>query len=96
MTLTHLSHFGLEKIGETADNVVFSGTLGSCKRMAFAHGMEIEKYEGRILSSVNGHAIHAPVSESNPTLIWFKGGGLILKGRDDYSLVMPLKVWKND
>lgn len=93
MTITHLSHFGLTLISETTTNVVLSGSLAACKRMAAAHGMEIEQYEGRIESCKGGHAVYVPVDQSKPNRILFKDGGMIQKCRDDYSLVMPLNVW---
>jgi hypothetical protein len=96
MTLTHLSHFGLEKLAETSTNVVFSGSLAACKRLAFAHGMEVESYEGRCLGMAGGRATVAAADATNFSAVWFKGGGLVLKGRDNYTLVMPLEVWRND
>lgn len=96
MTITHLSHFDLEVCGETADSVVLSGTLAACKRIAFAHGMEIERYEGTIVSSNGGHATCAPVSESRPNRILFKTGGLIQRCRDDYAVVIPRSVWETN
>ena len=93
MTLTHASHLGLEIIGVTKDSVVLAGTLASCKRIAAAHGMEIEKHEGSILSSNCGVATYAPVNESRPNRILYAGGGMIQRGRDDYSIVIPRRVW---
>lgn len=63
--------------------------------MAFAHGMEIDRYEGQIIAINNGKALYAPVNEKSYTTIWFKGSGLITKGRDDWSLVMPVKLWES-
>jgi hypothetical protein len=63
--------------------------------MAFAYGMEIEKYEGRITGFVGRTATYLPVDEAKPNAIIFKGGGLIQRGRDNYALVMPLEVWRN-
>jgi hypothetical protein len=96
MTLTHLSHLDLTEIARTGDSIVFEGTLAACKRMAFAHGMEIERYEGPILSMNGGVAQYGMASETRPAAIWFKNGGLIIKGRDNYCFVMPLGVWMND
>lgn len=94
MTITHISHFGLKNIGITSDNVLFSGSKGACKRMASAHGMEVEKYEGRILGSDCGIAATMTADSETFSICWFIGGGMVIKGRDDYTLVMPLGVWE--
>jgi hypothetical protein len=96
MTIAHISHYDLTEIGRTSDNIVFSGSLGACKRMAAAHGMEVESMEGAITGCDGNRATYLPPDESKPALAWFKGGGLIIRGRDDYSLLMPLAVWMND
>lgn len=96
MTATHLNHFGLQHTATTNDSILFSGSLGNCKRMAAAHGMEVEKCEGAILSSDCGHAIYAPVNESAPMRVLYRNGGMIQKCQSDYTLVMPLAVWMND
>ena len=93
MTNTHVSHLGLELIRETDTSIVFAGTLGACKRMAFAHGMEIERYEGRTVAVNGRYAITTPVDTTNPNRIWFINGGMIQKTVGDYTLVMPRKVW---
>jgi hypothetical protein len=97
MTITHLSHFDAELIAETKDNVIFLGTLAACRRLAFAHGMEVERYEGPILSSIGGIAQYASADAKNFAICWFVGRGMIIKVGigDDYSLVMPVNVWKN-
>jgi hypothetical protein len=96
MTITHTSHFGLTLINTTETSAVFCGTLSACKRMAFAHGMEIEQYEGRVVAINGRHATFAPVDESNPNRIWFVNGGMIQKTPGDYTLVMPIEVWLNN
>lgn len=93
MVITHLSHFGLEKIGETKDTVIFSGSLANCKRLAFAHGMEVEKYEGYIVSSDSAGAVYTPADGKNFSRILFKTGGMIQKCQTGYALVMPVAVW---
>ena len=92
-TTTHLSHFGLTKIAETDTGIVFDGTLAACKRMAAAHGMKIERYEGAVMGMDGGHATFAPANETHPLWIMYRDGGLIQKGRAGYTLVMPLAVW---
>lgn len=43
MTYTHISHFGLKELSRTQDVIVLgSPTLGAVKRIAAAHGFEIE------------------------------------------------------
>lgn len=95
MTLTHLSHFGLTLLRETADNVVFEGSLAACRRMAFAHGMEVDRYEGRTVSVNAGRAVTTPASEGDFSVCWFKGSGLVAKTRDGYCLVLPQAAWKS-
>jgi hypothetical protein len=95
MTITHLSHFGLTVIGQTTDNIIFEGPLQDCRRMAFAHGMEVDRYEGRTLAIDGRGAILAPADASNFSCCWFKGSGLLMKTRDAYCLVMPMSIWLN-
>lgn len=83
----------LEMIGNTSTSVVFQGSLISCRRMAFAHGMEIAKYEGRTISIDCGHAIMSPASKDNFSICWFKEGGMIAKTQDAYALVMPKDIY---
>ena len=94
MTITHLSHFDVELISETSGNVVFAGTLAACRRMAFAHGLEVDRTEGATISSENGRGVYAPADSNAPTMTWLKPSGLIAKGRDDYTLVMPKDRWE--
>lgn len=93
MTLTHTSHFGLTLLSQTDDNIVFEGSLSACRRMAFAHGMEVDRYEGRTISIDGRRATYTPADEKHFSICWFKGSGLIVKSRDGYCLVMPLAVW---
>ena len=93
MTSTHVSHFGLTLLATTKDNVVLEGTKSACWRMAYAHGMEIDRYEGKTVSYTNGVAVTAPADSSNFVWCYFKNGGFVLKGRDTYTLVLPLSVW---
>lgn len=93
MTITNLSHFGLTIIGETRENVIFSGSLADCKRMAFAHGMEVDRYEGRTVSFDRCHATYTPADAKDFSCCWFKGSGLIMKCDGCYCLVMPLAKW---
>lgn len=93
--MTRLSHFDVKEVARTETNVIFSGTLAGCRKLAFSHGMEVEKYEGRTISFDSRGAVKAPADANNFSACWFKGAGLLMKGRDDYSLVMPLAVWAN-
>lgn len=95
MTNTHVSHFGLNLINKTTTSVVFSGELSACKRMAFAHGMEISNYEGQTVACNGGRSIQTPVDTKNPNRIWFVDGGMIQRCPDDYTLVMPIEVWNS-
>lgn len=93
MTATHISHFGLTQIGQTADSIVFEGSLGACRRMAFAHGLEVEKYEGQTVSIEGGRATMAPASADKFTWCFFKQGGFICKTRDGWSLLLRMETW---
>jgi hypothetical protein len=96
MTLTHLSHFDVKQIGATDDNVIFEGTLAGCRRLAFSHGMEVESYQGRTTGMGGGRTYSESADATNFSCCWFKGGGLLIKGRDGYCLVMPRTTWIND
>lgn len=89
MTLTHVSHFGLTQIGMTSDNILLEGTLGNCKRMAHAHGLEVVREEGRILSSICGNAIHDMTNIVRLVL----NRGMIQKTPTGWVLVMNLVDW---
>jgi hypothetical protein len=89
MTQTHLSHFGLTIIGRTNDNVVLCGTLANCKRIAFAHGLEIIKELHPILSMCGGKATENTAKVSGFEL----SRGLIIKGRDNWTVCIPADVW---
>ncbi len=94
-TIAHLSHYDLTEIGTTSTNILFSGTLGACKRMAAAHGMEIEKYEGYVIGINGNQATYTPASATSFSRIWFVDGGMIQRCQGDFTLVMPLEVWRN-
>lgn len=96
MTITHVSHFGLELLNTTETGVVLCGTLGNCKRMAAAHGMEIREYEGRLISYNGFRGTYEPVDMKKPNRIWFKNGGMIQRTPGDYTLVIPRKVWEDN
>lgn len=96
MTLTHLSHFGLSQIGQTSDNILFEGSLAACKRMAFAHGMEIERYEGFLVGCDGSHATYTQADSRSFSRILLRNGGMIQKTRDGFCLVMPNSAWEND
>lgn len=81
--------------GLTPDNVILEGSLADCRQLAFACGMEVERYEGRILASDGGHAIYAPADASSFAICWLRGG-MIIKARDGFCLVMPLQVWREN
>ena len=93
-TIAHLSHYDLVEIGRTNDNILFSGNLAACKRMAAAHGMEIEKYEGYVVGNCSDGS-KTPTSPTQFSRIWFIKGGMIQRCQDDFTLVMPLEVWNN-
>ena len=93
MTNTHISHFGLEFTAQTLTSVVLSGTLANCKRIAAAHGMEIDRTEGRIVSCDGDNAIYSPTSGDKPNRIVYKNGGMIQRCANDYAIVIPVDVW---
>lgn len=96
MTITHLSHFGLTRIATTETNVLFEGGKGACKRLAAAHGMEVERYEGAITGSDCGIGHYLPATPESFSRCFYKGGGLIQKTRDAYCLVMPKEIWEKN
>lgn len=93
MTITHLSHLDLTKIGETRDSILFEGSLAACRRMAFAHGMEVEKYEGATVGMDGSRAFTIPADANSFVWCFFRGGGFIQRGRDNYCLLIPMAVW---
>lgn len=95
MTITHLSHFGLEKIGDTNDSIIFAGSLAACRRMAFAHGLEVDRYEGSIVSSDSGFATYTTATPESFSFCYFKQGGFICKARDGYSLLIRKEDWND-
>jgi hypothetical protein len=50
-TLAHVSHYGLKQLADTHGLVRFEGTMGHCKRLAAAHGLEWQ--EGWYHSSID-------------------------------------------
>ena len=95
MTITHPSHFDVREINRTSDSIVFSGTLAGCRKLAFAHGMEVAEYCGRLIEFDGVRAVSAPATPADFSVCYFVGGGLIHRGRDGYTLVMPMSVWIN-
>jgi|APGre2960657404_1045060.scaffolds.fasta_scaffold53212_1 hypothetical protein len=95
MTITHPSHFDLQEVSRTETSIVFSGTLAGCRKMAFSHGMEVAEYCGRLIEFDGVRAVSAPATSADFSVCYFVGGGLIHRGRDEYTLVMPLHVWMN-
>ena len=93
MTITHTSHFDVLEVARTNDSVVFSGTLAGCRKLAFAHGMEVAEYCGRLIEFDGVRAVSAPATPADFSVCYFVGGGLISKCQDGYTLVMPLSVW---
>lgn len=93
MIVTHTSHFGLNIDSRTEDSVVLSGTKANCLRMAAVLGLEIERYEGRTLSLINGVGFSESADRSNFTWCYFRQGGFIHRGRDEYSLVVRMADW---
>jgi hypothetical protein len=89
MTTTHLSHLDLELCGKSDSSVVLSGSLAACKRIAFAHGLEIVGTEGRITGTTGGIASH----NTADIVRYVLNQGMIQKCRDDWSIVIPLEVW---
>jgi hypothetical protein len=95
MVITHLSHYGLETLGQTTDSIVLEGTLANCKRMAFAHGLEITRSNTRLLSFNGSYAVYSSGDYVSYELTDANGlTGLIQKTRDGWALVMPLKLWE--
>lgn len=90
MTITHLSHFGLTGPKISGDSVLFDGTLADCKRMAFAHGLEVVKEEGRILE-INGTVA---LVDTTSVVRYGLTRGFIQKTRDGWTLLMPREIWE--
>lgn len=91
MTITHLSHFGLEEVGRSNENLILEGTLAACKRMAAAHGLEVVTTEGRTIGSDGKNAI-----VNTATVVrYLLTAGMIERTRDAWALVMPLTVWQD-
>lgn len=91
MVHMHLSHYGLKEIARSSTSIVLEGTLANCKRMAFAHGLEIVKANTRLISFDGSHAVYA--GGEDYVSYELSPRGLIHKGRDAWTLVMPIEVW---
>ena len=39
-TIAHVSHYGLTQLPTNKNYIRFQGTMGNCKRLAAAHGLE--------------------------------------------------------
>lgn len=90
MTNTHLRHFGLDHLVTSDTNIVLEGSLADCKRLAFAHGLEVVKEEGPILSCTGGKAIYG----TSPTVRYYLTRGLIhIAPNSKWILVMNLQDW---
>jgi hypothetical protein len=86
MTIKHISHFGLEQVGQTEDNILFSGSLSACKRLAAFHGCSV-KSEERMIETPKIARYWLETHDG-------QHGGSIHIGRDDWTLVLPVKVWQ--
>lgn len=93
MIATHVSHFGLEIVQKTETSVILSGTKANCLRMAAALGLHALRYEGRTVSIDGGEAVMAPAGRDDFVWCHFAEGGFILRGRDDYSLLVRRSDW---
>ena len=81
---------GLREIGRTGENVIYTGGLADCRRAAFVGGLDIERYEGGILGSEGGIGIYRLATPETFAIAYFRGGGLIVRGADDFTLVLPI------
>src|SRR6478609_10615136 len=93
LTEAQMKRLGLNEIGRTNDNVVLAGSYIACKRVAAVHGMEVDRYEGAIMGSVNGVGTYALPDPDRPMMVWFKPSGLMVKAQDGYTLSVPLILW---
>lgn len=90
-----MANHKLRELARTTDGVVLEGTLKDCQALAADLGMEPAEYRGRILESDRGKAIYALHTTDNWFSCTYIGGGLLMKGRDDWSLVVPLARWRD-
>ena len=90
-----MANHKLRELARTATGVVLEGTLDDCKTLAAHLGMEPAEYTGRILEFDGRKAIYAPHTANDYACCYFVGGGLMLKGRDDWTLVVPLARWQD-
>lgn len=83
---------GAWEIGRTEDNVILAGDREALRRLAEARGLTVEKNEGPILSAEGGRAIYAPASPENFAICYYLPSGLLMRGRDEFTLVMPREL----
>ena len=93
--VTDPTHYGLTLLAKTHDTVILAGTLANCRRVAFAHGLEIERYEGATVAIDRDHAVYAPADATNFVWCHFRQGGFILRDQDDYTLLIRREIWDN-
>jgi hypothetical protein len=97
MTHTHVSHYGLTQVATTPDDrILFNGTLGNVRRMAFAHGYEVTKTNYYTVGKQGGVvAYSAEVSGYELTTNDGKTA-LIIAARDGWDLMMDRTVWNRE
>jgi hypothetical protein len=94
MSITNLSHFGLTEIGRTADNIILEGTEEACKRIAFAHGLEIV---APWYPTIRTDCAAGAVLDCSRIVGWNLTRGFILRAdyaRDSYHMLIPMQIWE--
>lgn len=81
MITTHLSHYGLELVAKGTDTVVMTGCMSACKRMALAHGLELDN--------------HVEDTSAAAGVTLYTEGAVIIKGAtwDGSTLILPRRIW---
>ncbi len=91
-TQTHASHLGLKEISNDEQYIRFQGSLGACKRMAFAHGCEVWADQRR--------QIETGITSSEITGYFLRDqndrGSLIIKDREGWVLMLNKETWDNE
>lgn len=90
MTITHVSHFGISAVQVQGDSVVLTGTLAGCRKIAFAHGLEVVRAEGQIVGCEGGKAI---TNAANVMRYLLSEGMIQRLAGNQWALVMPAEIY---
>lgn len=89
------ANHNLRVLARTATGVVLEGTLKECQALAADLCMEVAEYKGRILQSVYGKAVYALATADDFFSCTYVGGGLLMKGRDNWTFVVPVARYRD-